>query len=88
MESHPGRYTIPKFDHAELVNYLGLVGPAEIAEKAGVSRTMVNKWRERFDDFPEPLVTLKMGPLWAWADVEPWIKAQRAKGPGRPQKAR
>ncbi len=76
---------IPSFSHAHVLEYLCLVGPAELAEKAGVSRTMVNKWRDRFDDFPEPLVTLKMGPLWAWVDVEPWIKGQKAKGPGRPK---
>lgn len=82
------KYTIPKYDPAELRQYLGLVGPAEIAKRAGVSRTMVNKWRERFPDFPEPIAELDMGPIWRWVDVEPWIKTQQAKGPGRPKKDR
>jgi ParB/RepB/Spo0J family partition protein len=64
-----------------------LVGPSEVAERAGVSRQTVGKWRERYADFPEPLAMLGAGraapgrsssegmPVWDWAAVEAWLGA-------------
>lgn len=48
------------------------VGAQEIAERAGVQRDTVWKWRQRHPDFPKP-VTLNMGPVWPWEDVACWI---------------
>lgn len=41
-----------------------LVGIAEIAEIAKVSRQTVINWRNRYSDFPVPLQELKSGPVW------------------------
>jgi hypothetical protein len=57
-----------------------LVGAAEIAERLGANKsTVVHDWRTRYQDsdkpFPEPVVTLKAGLVWAWPDVAAWAKA-------------
>jgi len=52
------------------------VGAQEIAERAGVQRDTVWKWRRRYADFPKP-VMLNMGPVWEWAAVEQWVQAHR-----------
>lgn len=59
-----------------------VVGVAEIALRAGVSRNTVQKWRERHDDFPGPMASLAAGPVWSWEAVERWLRIQRL--PGRP----
>lgn len=59
-----------------------VVGVAEIAARAGVSRNAVQKWRDRHDDFPEPMATLAAGPVWSWEAVERWLRIRRL--PGRP----
>lgn len=52
-----------------------LVGSAEIAERLGLSRHQaVHVWRQRFPDFPEPVVKLKQAMVWYWPDVERWAK--------------
>lgn len=62
-----------------------LVGPTEIAERAGVKPDTVLKWRLRHAlTFPVPLVTLSSGPVWDWADVEEWLRMPRRSG--RPAK--
>lgn len=68
----------------EVRRYTGLVSVAEIAERAGVKPNTVSKWLLRHDDFPEPAAELAIGPVWIWDDIEPWVRAQAAKGPGRP----
>lgn len=50
-----------------------LVSMGEIADAADVSKSTVIKWRERFEDFPAPVVTLAVGPIWNWKDVERWL---------------
>lgn len=72
-------------DTGALLEYLGLVGVSELADRAGVKPHTVSIWRERHDDFPAPALELKAGPIWSWRDVEPWVTAQKAKGPGRPK---
>jgi hypothetical protein len=53
-----------------------LVGAQEIADRLGVSRSqVVHEWRRRGIGFPEPVVTLSMGLLWSWPDVEGWARA-------------
>lgn len=61
-----------------------IVGVAEIAVRTGATVNTVHSWRRRHPDFPAPLVTLAMGPVWLWADVEPWT--QRTRHPGRPRR--
>jgi predicted DNA-binding transcriptional regulator AlpA len=52
------------------------VGAQEIAERVGVQRDTVWKWRRRYPDFPKS-VTLNMGPVWNWAAVMEWIERNR-----------
>jgi len=52
-----------------------LVGVAEIAERLGVGTSVVHDWRRRHADFPAPVVQLRMGLIWAWADVETWARS-------------
>lgn len=50
-----------------------LVGIAEIAEMAGVSRQVVHAWTRRARDMPKPLARLKMGPVWDRGEVRKWL---------------
>ena len=52
-----------------------LVGVAEIAERLGVGTSVVHDWRRRHDDFPEPVLRLRMGLIWAWPDVRRWASS-------------
>jgi hypothetical protein len=72
-----------------LAEYLGMVGVAEIAERAGVRADTVQHWRLRYEDFPSPTAELAMGPVWFWPQVEPWVTnhvATKSKG-GRPPRS-
>ena len=52
-----------------------LVGAAEIAERLGLkTRQSIHVWRQRYPDFPEPVLKLSMGNVWNWPDVERWAK--------------
>lgn len=61
-----------------------IVDVAEIANRAGTTPGTVHSWRVRHADFPAPLLTLKIGPVWEWAAVQPWLA--RVRKPGRPRK--
>jgi hypothetical protein len=85
----------PEPDPAEGLEYalelagphlLDLVGPADIAARAGVTVSAVRKWRARYADFPGPLAIIGAGrraprgdaagsPVWAWAPVAAWLAA-------------
>lgn len=56
-----------------------LVGIAEIAAMAGVSRQAVANWRTRYDDFPRPLQNLQSGPVWERETAEAWVKTFKGK---------
>jgi chromosome partitioning protein len=58
-----------------------LVGIAEIAELAGVTKQAVTNWRMRFDDFPKPVQTLQSGPVWNRETVEQWVKTFKREAP-------
>lgn len=54
-------------DHADLV------GIAEIAELANVTKQAVSNWRARYDTFPRPAQMLQSGPVWRRESVETWV---------------
>ena len=58
----------------EMLTSDNLVGVAEIAEFAHVSKQAVSNWRVRYDDFPVPVQTLQSGPVWNREIVEAWVK--------------
>jgi hypothetical protein len=51
-----------------------LLGVTEIGLRLGVKPNTVSIWRLRHRTFPAPLVTLSMGPVWYWPDVEAWAE--------------
>ena len=51
-----------------------LVGVTEIAARLGLTPGAVSVWRSRGRLLP-PDVELAMGPLWLWARVEAWARA-------------
>jgi chromosome partitioning protein len=52
-----------------------LLGIAEIADFARVSKQAVSNWRERYDHFPKPMQMLQSGPVWDREKVEAWVKS-------------
>jgi chromosome partitioning protein len=52
-----------------------LVGIAEIADLAGVTKQAVSNWRMRYDHFPHPIQNLQSGPVWDRENVEAWVKS-------------
>ena len=59
------------------VDVSDLVGAAEIAQRLGIDVSAVHKWRQRYDDFPEPVARLRAGLVWAWPDVAQWVERRR-----------
>lgn len=54
---------------------LPLVGLSEIAKRVGLKKvSAVANWRVRYDDFPQPVADLSMGPVFWWPHVEAWLK--------------
>lgn len=51
-----------------------LLGIAEIAELADVTKQAVNNWRMRYEHFPRPIQTLQSGPVWDREKIETWVK--------------
>lgn len=51
-----------------------LLGIAEIASLAGVTKQAVSNWRVRYDNFPRPIQSLQSGPVWEKEKVDAWIK--------------
>lgn len=60
-----------------------VVGYAEIADMAGVSRQRARQFA-KIDDFPAPVITTAQGPLMTKAAVERWIETRNTR-PGRPK---
>ena len=52
-----------------------LLGIAEIADMARVSKQAVSNWRMRYDHFPQPLQNLQSGPVWEHEKIENWVKS-------------
>lgn len=55
---------------------MNLVGIAEIADLLGVSKQVVANWRTRKGSFPEPVATLRSGPVWAKETVIRWALSE------------
>lgn len=53
---------------------IDLLGVAEIAELAGVSKQAVSNWRVRYDHFPRPIQNLQSGPVWQLENIKAWVK--------------
>lgn len=62
-----------------------LVGAAEVAELLHISRQRVHQLSSR-PDFPLPLVTLRMGPLWDQGAIEKFDRSW-SRSPGRPRRS-
>jgi chromosome partitioning protein len=56
-----------------------LLGIAEIAELAKVTKQAVSNWRMRYDHFPRPFQNLQSGPVWEREKVEAWVKGFRGE---------
>lgn len=52
-----------------------LLGIAEVADLARVSKQAVSNWRMRYDHFPQPLQNLQSGPVWEHEKIENWVKS-------------
>ena len=59
---------------------MDLVSVVEIADRAGTTPGTVHSWRHRHADFPVPLVTLAIGPVWEWRPVHDWLARPRKAG--------
>jgi len=56
-----------------------LVGIAEVAELAGVTKQAVSNWRLRYDHFPRPIQNLQSGPVWERESISDWVKSFRGE---------
>lgn len=65
-----------------------LVGLAEIAEMAGVSRQAVANWTSRHASFPSPLARLAAGPIWRKEEIAAWLAFQGASAEKAPPRFR
>ena len=70
MNSVHGRRT-------ELSNEEALVGIFEIAEMAGVSRTVISNWRTRDPRFPRPIADLRAGPVFRANEIHRYLKRRK-----------
>lgn len=52
-----------------------LIGIAEIADLAGVSKQVISNWHARYDHFPRPIQRLRSGPVWKREAVEMWVQS-------------
>ena len=73
---NPLNVSTPAYDLRVASRYSAheLVGVAEIAERLGVGTSVVHDWRRRHADFPQPVLTLRMGLVYAWAEVARWAR--------------
>jgi hypothetical protein len=58
-----------------------LVAVAELARRAGVKANTVQRWRDRYPDFPAPIIDRERSrsPLWYWPEVTAWRAARLGK---------
>src|SRR5271165_5634504 len=63
------------FKTEAVMDHRNLVGIAEIAAFAKVSKQAVTNWRLRYDNFPKPRQQLQSGPVWDRETAEAWVKS-------------
>lgn len=51
-----------------------LMGLSEIAQLAGVTTAAVNNWKNRYNDFPDPVAELKAGVVFNKEQIEAWLR--------------
>lgn len=51
-----------------------LVGLYEIAKLANVSSAAANNWKNRYDDFPKPVASVKAGDFFDKDQIETWLR--------------
>lgn len=61
---------------SSLVDPRDLVGPSDIAARAGVGYAAVSNWVKRYSDFPARVATVGGTPVYLWSEVEAWISAR------------
>ncbi|MGY5102015.1 ParA family protein [Streptomyces sp. 900105245] len=54
-----------------------LVGLFEVAEMAGVNRTVIANWRNRDDRFPPPIADLRSGPVFRVGQIRRYLKRRK-----------
>jgi len=59
------------------MNSEDLIGIYEISRLANVSPAAVSNWRNRFDDFPKPLLTLQSGPIFQKQQILFWLRKRK-----------
>ncbi len=52
-----------------------LLGIAEIADLAGVSKQAVSNWCMRYDHFPRPIQNLQSGSVWDREKIAAWVRS-------------
>jgi predicted DNA-binding transcriptional regulator AlpA len=65
----------------------GLLALADIAARWGVGKETVRAYRDRRDDFPEPVATIGRSEVWTAASVDLWRATPRRAG-RRPKEPR
>lgn len=63
-----------------------VISKVEIAELEGVIPSAVSNWIRRFDDFPKPIVTLRIGDLYDRDEVLGWLNDRNAARTERAEK--
>lgn len=56
-----------------------MAGIGDLAKKYGVIPATVCNWAKRYDDFPEPLITISVGPIYSFKQVAKWHRTKRWK---------
>lgn len=59
---------------AKRVDDLDLVDMTAIADRLDVQLNTVHVWRKRDVGFPDPAVSLSVGPIWVWSTVAAWAQ--------------
>jgi len=60
-----------------MANDSELLSLSDIARLAGVGRTVVGNWRDRYEDFPKPAAKPTAGPVFRREEVAVWLQGHR-----------
>lgn len=56
-----------------------LGGVSDLARKYGVNLSTVSNWRNRYEDFPEPLTSISGAPVFSFKQVAKWYRSKSWK---------